>query len=108
MGKAATIPTSAGIGAGATTLATRRPEPPSSRPPSLIDRIAPSAQLPLDRLEQIAQTAIDPDGRGRLVADVDHAVLAPGVLAVTILVPLGVVQQVREAVVVGVGDQVAG
>ena len=68
---------------------------------------AGSGELPLDHLERVAQPAVDPERGRRLVARVDHAVLAPGVLAVTVLLPGGLVQEVVERRVVDVGDQVA-
>ena len=93
--RAATIPTSAGTGAGATSrglclVVSSCPDEPEAILPT-----GRSTQLPLDHLQGIAQTAVHAHGGAGLVADVHHAVLAPGVLPVTIVVPLGLVQEVR-------------
>src|SRR4029077_15011214 len=53
-----------------------------------------SAQLPLDHLQGVTQAGVHSYGGRHLVADVDHAVLAPGVLPVTIILPGGFVQEV--------------
>src|SRR5258705_2293893 len=67
-----------------------------------------SGELPLDHLERVAQAAVDPEGGRGFVAGMDHAVLAARVVAVTVLLPGGLVQEVVEGLVVDVGDQVAG
>ena len=54
-----------------------------------------SGELPLDHLERVAEPAVDAEGGRRLVAGVDHAVLAARVLAVAVLVPGGLVHAGR-------------
>src|SRR4051812_13420301 len=103
------MPTSAAGGAGARPWLGRGP--PSGRPEDdpapLMTRGPGSVQRPLDHLQSVTEPAIDPQRRRRLISRVDHAVLAPGVLPVTVLLPGGLVQQVVERRVVNVGDQVA-
>src|SRR5204863_4239402 len=101
------MPTSAGTGAGALPRPSGSPERRSSVERGPIFLASGSTQLPLDHLQGVAQAAVDAHGGRGLIADVDHAVLAPGVLPVTIIVPGGFVQEVREARMVDVGDQVA-
>src|SRR5687767_5277641 len=66
-----------------------------------------SAQLPLEHLERVGPLRVDAQRRGRLVAAVDHAVLAALVLAAAVLRPVGVVHQAVEAAVMLVGDEIA-
>ena len=55
-----------------------------------------SKKLPLDHLQRVAEPAVDPQRGGRLEARVHHAVLAPGVVPVTVLLPGRLVQEVVE------------
>src|SRR5947209_5475643 len=64
-------------------------------------------QLPRQHLERVAPLRVHAQGRRRLVATVHHAVLAPRVLAVAVLLPRRLFDQVVECLVVLVGDQVA-
>src|SRR4051794_29799693 len=114
MGKAITMPTSAGTGAGA-----RGGSPEffmrgwDGRRTHSRHRSGPAAagcgskELPPDHLQGIAKPAVDAKRGGGLESRVHQAILAPGVVAVTILLPLGLVQEVVEAGVVDVGDEVA-
>ncbi len=53
----------------------------------------PSAKLPQQHLQAVAETTVDAQGRRRLEAAVDHAVLAARILAAAVGVPVGVVHQ---------------
>src|SRR3954453_19105983 len=116
MGIAMTMPTSAAPGGGArcarcwgSVSLIRAVRAWSSPGPRARRRAGGgSEELPHDHLQGVAEPAVDAQGGGRLEARVHHAVLAPGVVPWTIIVPGRVVQEVREALVVGVGDQVAG
>src|SRR5271165_7049033 len=62
--------------------------------------------LPHQHLERVAQFAIYAHGRGWFIAAVYHAMLAARILAKAVRIPIGVVHQATEGVVVFVGDQV--
>ena len=66
-----------------------------------------SKELPFDHFESVAQPAIHAQGRGRLESRVHHAVLAPGVIAVSIVLPGSLGQEVAEGRMMRIGDQVA-
>src|SRR2546421_690517 len=64
-------------------------------------------QLPQQHFQAITEFAIHAKGRGRLIAAMDHAMLAARVLAIAIFVPRCVVHQTAEGCVMLVGDQIA-
>src|SRR5581483_9840390 len=66
-----------------------------------------SRQLPRQHLEWVGPLRVHPQRRRRLVPTVDHAVLAPRVLAAAVLLPRRLLDQVVERRMVLVGDQVA-
>src|SRR5262245_27207980 len=70
---------------------TARPERPTGATRGLGSLGGGSAQLPEEHLEGVPELAVDAQRRGGLVAGMHQAVLAARVLAVTILVPGGVV-----------------
>src|SRR5262245_42856773 len=109
IGRAATMPTSAGTGAGAMPRSSFIVFLESQRAwQVLVHRVrAGSGELPLDHFQGVAQATVDAHRGRHFVADVDHAVLAPGVLAITIILPLGVVQEVGEGLMVPIGDEIA-
>src|SRR5690606_27021 len=88
-----------------------RPRPPGGSDPARARRTTArepcSGELPADHLQGVAELLVHAHRGGRLVAGVDHAILAPRVLAVPVAIPGGLVDEVVERLVVDVGDQVA-
>src|SRR5439155_6224538 len=64
-------------------------------------------QLPQQHFQAITEFAVDAERGGRLVAAMDHAMLAARVLAIAIFVPRCVVHQTAEGRMVLIGDQIA-
>src|SRR5262249_9723373 len=65
-------------------------------------------KLPLQHLPAVTQLRMGTEHGGRLVTDVDHAILAACVPPAPILLPGSVLDELPVAGVVCVGDQVAG
>src|SRR6266508_3929152 len=71
--------------------------------PGTINR---SRQLPSQHLEAVAEATIDAECRRDFVTRMHHAMLAARVLAVAIFVPVGVVHEIAETLVMLVGDEI--